>query len=217
MEIVFIPTKYKHDLNEEFLGKVAEIPFKKLGIFTTVQFLNQLKQLEKFLKKDKKTVYSGGQILGCNPTGPLKIAKNVDAFVYLGSGIFHPLAVALETEKPIFIANPLTGIVNLLNKEDIERYKIQRKQTISRAKNAKIYGILVCTKKGQCNAKLAKEIKQKIEKKGKKAYIFIFETLIPESLMDFPQIEAWINTACPRIAIDDAERFDKPVVNWGDL
>lgn len=226
MEVIFVPVKYKPDLKAEFMQKIAEIPCKNIGLFTTVQFLNQLSQLETFLKSKKKKVLIGkpsyralekGQVLGCDITSPKSIAEKVDCFVYLGTGFFHSISVALETNKPVYQANPTAGIVKLLDEKELNRYKILRKNAISKAKSAKIYGILVCTKKGQCDLKSAESIKKSLEKKGKKAYIFMFETIIPESLLDFPQIEAWVNTACPRMAIDDIERFEKPIVNWSDL
>ena len=135
----------------------------------------------------------------------------------MGSGFFHSVSVSLEVGKPVYQANPITGIVSELNEKIIKKYKILRKNTIAKAKSAKVYGILVCTKPGQYNLKLAETIKKKLESRGKRAYIFMFETLSPESLLDFQNIEAWVNTACPRIAIDDIERFDRPVINPGDL
>jgi 2-(3-amino-3-carboxypropyl)histidine synthase len=35
---------------------------------------------------------------------------------------------------------------------------------------------------------------------------------VPEVLMEFPSIEAYVNTACPRISFDDASKFRKPVL-----
>jgi 2-(3-amino-3-carboxypropyl)histidine synthase len=30
--------------------------------------------------------------------------------------------------------------------------------------------------------------------------------------MEFPTMEAYVNTACPRISLDDASKFQKPVL-----
>ncbi len=226
MEVIFIPVKYKKLLSKEFMEKIANVVCDKVGLFTTIQFIDQLKQLEEFLKSKGKQVFIGnptyraiekGQVLGCDITSPLSISKDVDCYVYLGSGYFHSISLSLELDKPIFQANPITCVVNKVDEKEVERYKKLRKEILSKAKKAKVYGILVCTKPGQYNLNLAEKIKKKLEENGKKAYIFVFETLAPESLLDFQDIEAWINTACPRIAIDDIERFDKPIVNPGDL
>jgi len=31
-------------------------------------------------------------------------------------------------------------------------------------------------------------------------------------LMEFPTVEAYVNTACPRVSLDDASKFQKPVL-----
>ncbi len=38
------------------------------------------------------------------------------------------------------------------------------------------------------------------ERKDKQYYIFAFDTLNEMDLENFPFIQAWVNTACPRIA-----------------
>lgn len=219
MEVLYIPCSYTKRLEKGLLSETAAnlIQFKKIGTFTTVQFLPQLKELENFLKKKGKKIFSCGQVLGCNPSGPISFAKEVDAFVYLGSGKFHPIAVALQTSKPIFVANPLTKEVSKLSDDDRLLYLRVKERRMKEAAGAKIFGILVSTKPGQNNIKAALSLKAKLEKAGRKAHILVFETLMPESLLDFPQIDAWVNTACPRIAIDDFERFDKPIVNSDEI
>jgi diphthamide biosynthesis enzyme Dph1/Dph2-like protein len=36
--------------------------------------------------------------------------------------------------------------------------------------------------------------------------------ITPESLMEFPSIDAYVNTACPRVSLDAPEKFLKPVI-----
>ncbi|MCD6432133.1 diphthamide synthesis protein [Candidatus Bathyarchaeota archaeon] len=55
-------------------------------------------------------------------------------------------------------------------------------------------------------------IKEKLEKTGKKAYIFAIREITPEILMEFPKVDAYVNTACPRVSLDDASKFQKPVL-----
>jgi len=228
MKMLFIPVTYAKPLADRLFSSIlAKLKDKKrIGIFTTVQFLEQLKQLEKFLKKEGKTVLIGkstfrasevGQVLGCDPMAGTSIEAKVDAFVYLGSGKFHPLAVALKTSKQIVIANPITGEISELSKEEIERLKNAKKRMLSEFSKAKKIGILVCTKPGQCDLKAAEEAEKLLEAKGKNVYMFMFETLNPEELLNFIDVEAWVNTACPRIAIDDFERIGRPIVDIEDL
>lgn len=227
MKIIFAPVKYtkelEHSFMENLLNKLGNN--KKIGLVTTVQFLDQLKQLTKFLKENGKKVVTGkpnkalekGQILGCDLSAAISIERNVDCFVYLGSGLFHPLGLGLKTSKQIIIANPLTNEISEISKEQVEFFKNTKKKMLNSFNFAKKIGILVCTKTGQYNLKAALKAKKFLEGKGKKVYIFMFDTLVPEDLINFSDIEAWLNTACPRIAIDDAERIGKPIVNLEDI
>ena len=228
MKMLFVPVNYKKSLESDFLERLlARLDGKKrIGIFTTVQFLDQLKQLGAFLKKNGKKVVIGksnfralerGQVLGCDPMAGAGIDANVDVFVYLGSGHFHPIAVALKTTKQILVANPLTDGISELDRAEVERMKNMKKQMLSEFSKAKKIGILVCTKPGQYDIKAAEKAEKMLEAKGKKVYMFMFETLNPEELLNFNDIEAWVNTACPRIAIDDAERIGRPIVDLEDL
>jgi len=228
MKILFIPAKYKRPLDNEFLEKVLDSVknFKRIGLFTTVQFLDQMKQLEEFLKSKGKEVFIGeskfrasakGQVLGCDPTAALSIKEEIEVFIYLGSGIFHPLAVSLESDKKIIVANPLSGEISEFREDYKWNYLKLKEKRVAQVLASKKIGILVSTKRGQYNLALALTLKGKLEFLGKDVYIFISDLIMPEDLINFPDIEAWINTACPRIAIDDIERFEKPVANANDI
>jgi 2-(3-amino-3-carboxypropyl)histidine synthase len=67
-------------------------------------------------------------------------------------------------------------------------------------------------KPGQKRLEEAFQLKEKLEKEGKTTYLFALKEVTPEALMEFPSIEAYVNTACPRISLDDAARFRKPML-----
>ena len=222
MHILFVPVKYKVELQYSTMDTVYVNTPSNLCIFATVQYLDQAKQLFSFLKEKGKKVFlpkpkvhalEAGQVLGCDPSGPISVAARVDAFVYIGDGKFHPLAVAYQTKKPIFIVNPINQSFSVLDNSEVNRYEKTQYVRLSRFEAAQRIGILVSTKKGQANPTLAKILEKKIQDSKKEAYIFMFDTLSPETLSDFREIDFWINTACPRIAIDDYSRFEKPIIN----
>jgi len=68
-------------------------------------------------------------------------------------------------------------------------------------------GILVSTKPGQNNLKEAIELKKKLKKN---CYIFVSDMINEAELENFPFIQAWVNTACPRIE-------GKNIVNAEDI
>jgi 2-(3-amino-3-carboxypropyl)histidine synthase len=221
MKTLFIEARYqgKIRLAEPELKKLP----KKIGLATTVQFLNQLKlvsarlkQLNKIpiLSKVGKHCEYPCQILGCDISGAEKIKNQVDCFLYLGTGEFHPLALAVETKKPVFVLNPFSGKISEISKEEIDKYLKKRQIRIYQVQRANKIAILVSTKPGQCSLVEAEQLKDKLEKEGKQVYLFISDTISPNETLNFPEIEAYVNTACPRIVEDD---FKKPIVNIGDL
>lgn len=227
MKALFIPAKYSKKLSTEFMKKIAEsLKDKNVGMFTTIQFMEQMDELKEFLESNGKKVLIGnpdyraihkGQVLGCDVSSPLSIEGRIDTFIYLGSGIFHQLNLAVQTEKPIIQANPLTETVSTLSKEQVTAFKKKREQTLKKAMSGKVFGILICTKKGQCMQGLAEKTKEFLESKNKKVYTFLFETLNPDETYNFPEIEVWVNTACYRIGLDDVDNYSKPIVNAEDL
>lgn len=178
---------------------------EKVGLITTVQFLHQLKSIKQQLKKQKINSIIGGQILGCNISNAKKIQNRIQAFLYLGSGKFHPLQLALllKKPKPIYIYNPLTKQFSKLSDEETNKFKARKKTAKIKFLSSNIFGILVSTKSGQNKLKEAEKIKKQLEKKGKKAYIFMFNTLDLTQLENFREIECWINTACPGISLEN--------------
>jgi 2-(3-amino-3-carboxypropyl)histidine synthase len=40
--------------------------------------------------------------------------------------------------------------------------------------------------------------------------------ITPETLMEFPSIEAFVNTACPRVSLDETSKFLKPVLTFNE-
>ena len=219
MKTIFIPVKYtgKVDLSKINADKLP----KKIGIVATAQFLDNIKDIINYLKNNGKEIFIGknkqkfnGQILGCDVNAAAKIQDNVDAFLYIGSGEFHPIGVALKTNKDVFTFNPVKIVFSKLNNNEIEKNKKNRKAKYVKFLNADNIGILVSTKLGQNSCKKALEIKKKLEEKGKKAFIFVFDTLDANEMENFPFIDFWVNTACPRIA-DDEDK--KNVIDMDEL
>ena len=217
-----IPVEYvelREDYNpipvlERDFNKIKE---KKIGLVSNLQFLDSLEKAKKFLEDKGKVVRIGkgrfypGQVLGCDISAAKILEKDVEAFLYIGSGQFHPLGVSLQTEKPVYVLNVEKNEITEMKKLK-EKFLKQKYVSIALAKDAKRIGILVSVKPGQLNLKLAREIKEKLEEKEKKAYILVFNEIKPEKLEGL-DLDCYINTACPRIAIENRTDFKKPILN----
>ncbi len=133
-------------------------------------------------------------------------------FLFVGGGRFHALGVALSTIKPTILANPFDQKTYLLNTQ-VTKLLHQHWILIKKAKKAKNFGILVSLKPGQENFKNAMKIKKIIENMGKNAVIILLREIIPEALMEFPTVDAYVNTACPRVSFDAPLKFLQPVLS----
>ena len=65
--------------------------------------------------------------------------------------------------------------------------------------------------------KLAKEIKKLREDEGMEAYILLMDHANPDVLLPYMELEGFVVTACPRIAIDDSQMYKKPVITPKEL
>ena len=197
--------------------------FKRIGLVSSLQFLDALKPAKEFLEKNGHKALIGevksskklypGQILGCDVSTAKRIEKDVDAFLFLGCGKFHPLGLSLKENKPIFSLDFEKGTIA---KIDDTLFRKQRAVAIALAKDAKTFGILVSTKLGQQNMEIAKSAKRKLESKGRTAFILSMDEIRPEKLLGM-KADAWVCTACPRIAIENRGEFKGPILNPDEL
>jgi 2-(3-amino-3-carboxypropyl)histidine synthase len=88
---------------------------------------------------------------------------------------------------------------------------------IEQARKSNSFGILVSTKPGQSNPNIALQIQRTLEENGKKSVLLYTDEILPEKLLDFTDIEVFVDTACPRLALDDPERFPKPILTRDEI
>ena len=200
-------------------------PYKIIGLVTTIQHVHQLPDVQRFFEENGKDVVLGkpygfakkeGQILGCDVGSASTIDRKVGAFVYFGGGMFHPLGALLNTTKPFLVVEPFANKVEFI--DDYRKvYRGRSRGKTLRALKAKRFGILLTTKNGQHNEALARIIKEKVEKAGLEAQILVANTFDFTSLDNMLEFDAFVNTACPRIAIDDADRTRVPLLSANEL
>lgn len=191
--------------------------YKRIGLVTSLQFLDCLNDVKDFLEDAGKKVEIGksrklypGQILGCDVSAAKTIENKIDCFLFIGSGKFHALGAVLKTEKPVFILDVERKKIDTIDIDKFSRQSIVAKEL---AKDAKTFGILISTKPGQLNLGLAEKIKNEIENRGRKAFLLVFDEIKPEKLEGL-DLDCYINTACPRITIEDRTAFKKPLLDW---
>lgn len=231
--IVLIPAKYTKKII--IPGSIVNKLPDRLMLFSSVQFLHQLPDIEKQLEnkgknilmiKSKNFLYDGimsekGQLLGCNAeTFDTKNHGNeFDAFLYIGDGIFHPQALLVNNRKDIYCYDPKINQLNVLKKELYDNIQKRTKGRVLKFLTSKNIGIIVTTKRGQNNSKRAELLKEKILKKwpDKKIFMLLCSELNFSELENFNFVDVYVNTTCSRIGHDDTIRSPKPIINIDDV
>ena len=205
---------------------------KTVALFASVQFVKldgvkkQLKEkgIEVLGSKAKRTS-TENQILGCDCySGSFEdktVFDNSDVLLYIGDGLFHPKALLLaqknnEIKKDVIIFDPISGVSSMLTQKDIDKQHKRYQANLLKYMYSKNVGILVSTKTGQQYMNRAISLKENCKDKDKQFFIFVGDTLDMREMENFPYIQAWVNTACPRIGFDDIVNFKQPMININD-
>jgi 2-(3-amino-3-carboxypropyl)histidine synthase len=232
VENFWIPTLFVNAISTLDVSPVVEkaVPSlvgTRIGVVTTAQHLPMLEIAEAVLKKHAlepvipqgdERMGAKGQILGCNFSAGTSIANHVDSFLFIGSGMFHPVGLLLSTRKPVIAADPYTNTVKKQEIEDLKNNLLrQRYGAILAARNARKFGILIGVKRGQQRLKLALTIKTMLDAAGKTSFFITLDDFSYEALQGFSDLECYVSTACPRIAIDDYNMYKKPIITPMEL
>ena len=193
----------------------AAVPLLKnrtIGLVTTVQHAHMLGEMQRYLATQgfRCLCASGGerapmtgQILGCS----FRAGKETGAaeILFVGTGLFHPSGLQLVTGSRVIALDPYTRIAVEVKGD---RFLRKRHALITKAGNAKNFGILICTKSGQKRLSLAKALADLSEK----AFLVTVREISPDVLRNLG-FDAYVNTGCPRLSYDDQEIFPAPVLS----
>lgn len=222
MEVIFAESRFKGKLSDEFVKRIyAEIkPYKKINLVAAIQFIDQMNDFRSRIKDKefvvKQSLYRAmypGQILGCDVYAA--DCSDCDATVAFEQGMFHVLGIPLKYGKTVITADPETENIEVIDAGAAEKYKKRIMQGIGAVITAKKVMFVESTKAGQTYG--SKLLKEKLKKDGKKVYSVIADEVNFERLNEFRDIDAFVSTACQRIAIDDMNKVKKPMINAEDL
>ncbi|EMA04387.1 diphthamide synthase subunit DPH2 [Haloferax mediterranei ATCC 33500] len=210
-KIIYVPLFSNVDPFPIMEDALDELEGDEVGLVTTAQHMNRFEDMCDWLeergytvqtrKGDDRLTYEG-QVLGCNYASADIPADNV---LYVGGGKFHPLGLAMEhPEKNVVIADPVNNVVTIA---DTRKFMKQRYASVHKAMDAEKWGVIFCTKIGQGRM----EIAEKILEDNENAYLITMDEVTPDRLRNF-DMDAFVNTGCPRITTDDGPRFHKPML-----
>ena len=221
--VLYIESRSDADVDDSILGLLSGLP-ERIGLLATIQYLDLIPKVKSILEKSGRKVFVGtgdrriaypGQVLGCNCSSAEAVLDDVDAFLFIGEGDFHPLAAAFGIKKDVIVLNPVTSEVRSMA-EVRDRILRKRFAAIQTAKNAQSFLVIVCSKVGQNRSEEADRAIEKIRSHGLKAYKAILEEITSLSLLSY-RVDAYVNTACPRVAMDDSAKYDHPMITLTEL
>ncbi len=210
MKTLFLETRKKsQDID---FSQLDNIPGQTISLAATIQYLDLIPKIKSYLEEQGKEViikqgsFYKAQVLGCQSQA---FDKNADTLLLLADGKFHAINNAIQLNKEIYIFN--TKTLDKITMQEIEKQnqKIKAKQAKFLSYNR--VGLILSTKQGQKYPDII-GLKNKIKKLDKVAHIFQTDNINLQELENFPDIQIWINTACPGLALDSAK-----IINLVDI
>jgi len=214
-KVIYIEARMRTDVKEAVEKAADLLCARRVGVVTTVQHVHRMDGIVDVLEKRgiEAVVRAGGgrtrypgQVLGCN----YEAARyaDVDEYLFVGTGQFHPLGVAFATGKRVVAADPVTGNVSVIDTLSMLK---RRYGAIARAGDAERIAVLVSKKPGQKRTDLAREMAALGEEHGKEMVLVYLDRVEPEVLVNLG-VDAAVCTACPRIALDDQAKYPVPIL-----
>ncbi len=210
-DVIYVPLYSNVDVEPILEEAVGHLDEGEVGLVTTAQHMNKFDAMQAYLEDAGFTVQTRrgderlsheGQVLGCNYASAKVPADQV---LYVGGGGFHPSGLAMDNpEKRVIIADPVNNVVK---PADAEKFIKQRYAAIHAAMDANTWGIIAGTKIGQRRHGIAEQLVAENDD----AYLITLDEITPAHLKNFG-LDAYVNTACPRITTDDGPQFDQPLL-----
>jgi 2-(3-amino-3-carboxypropyl)histidine synthase len=192
--------------------------YKTLSLLTDSQHLNQISKVKEIFEEYGYSVVIGkgkgqlndGQVFGCEFYPAFDIQNIVDAYIFLGQSRFHSVSVAMSTEKPTYMLDPYLDEYSQVN-DIAQTFKKKAILSIYKALDAKSIGIIIGLKEGQFAKIQALKLKKIFEQLGRRVQLIAMTNITDHYVQVFKGIDAFVEVACPRIALDD--HFFKPMLS----
>ena len=208
-------------IDVEHLLATIERNFKSgstIAMVGTIQFnatlhgtSTQLKQAGYNVVVPQIMPLSKGEILGC--TSPrLTKEQNVDLILYLGDGRFHLESAMIHNPSiPAYRYDPYS---RRLTHEtyDHDQLLTDRSNALTQARTARKWGLILGSLGRQGNPHTMTLIENHLREKGIPWVNLLLSEIFPGKLAMMPDVECWVQVACPRLSIDWGYAFPRPLL-----
>lgn len=196
---------------------------KCIGLGVTAQWLDFTDIVQDFFRERGLTITLGSsrrradnrcQVLGCEYSALERIKEKVDCLLIIGS-VFHGLGAALSTNLRTIAVEPHSQRVEEMGqlRETVLR---QRYASITRFQEAHRVGVIVSTKPGQRRPRLATHATSLLRRQGRAAFQVTADEVTESALAELG-FDGYVNTACPRVSIEDGPLFTAPLLLPSEL
>ncbi|KAM6239598.1 2-(3-amino-3-carboxypropyl)histidine synthase subunit 1 isoform 3-T3 [Spheniscus humboldti] len=186
-----------------------------LALVSTIQFVSTVQAASQELRSQYKVCVpqckplSPGEILGC--TSP-RLAQNTDAIVYLGDGRFHLESIMIANPGiPAYRYDPYSKVFSQEHYGH-ERMRRARQDAIRTAASARRWGLILGTLGRQGSPGILQHLESRLRALGRPFVRVLLSEIFPSKLRLLPDVDAWVQVACPRLSIDWGEAFSKPLL-----
>eukprot|EP01029_Cantina_marsupialis_P029626 TRINITY_DN781927_c0_g1_i1.p1 TRINITY_DN781927_c0_g1~~TRINITY_DN781927_c0_g1_i1.p1 ORF type:complete len:394 (-),score=100.17 TRINITY_DN781927_c0_g1_i1:219-1400(-) len=222
--VVYIFVTIQFDTRHLVESVKANFLSKKIALLGTIQFSPGVHTAKRLLAEECPDTYiripqtkplSPGEVLGC--TSPILDSEEFDIMLFVADGRFHiESALIANPTIPAYKYNPY------LKKITTEEYghgtmKKMRQEVISKASTAKHIGIVLGTLGRQGSKSILTKIEKLLKAYERKYTTVLMAELSPKLLSAFTDVDAWVEIACPRLAIDWGTAFEKPLLTPYEL
>lgn len=209
MNVYYLPYREDRDLMGVLKEHYEEIEEETVGLVGVTQYMDRAEPAREFLESKGYEVVEGktglrttepGQVLGCDAGAAHNISHKVDAFVFLGSGHFHPSQVS-EAGKKVYVVDPYEKHIWVEPPNSLEDEMQAEYARVLKHKDKQKWGIVTSSKKGQNYMRAVEIAKEKLEEHGKDVYVFVEDRVFEPDYKGFG-IDIYVNCACPRMTKD---------------
>ena len=192
-----------------------------LALLGTVQFRQGLVQARQLLEKrgyksklPQVKPLSPGEVLGC--TSPKNIEEEI--VVFCADGRFHLEAcmIANPQVKQFLRYDPYSKVLSQEVYDNSMMHEMRR-SAIQKAVRGSKFGIILGTLGRQGNPAILQRIRQLLIEHKKQSIVMLLSEISPQKLSLLPQLDAWVQIACPRLSVDWGHHFSVPVLSPYEL
>lgn len=213
---VFVDIQINIDNLVETLIHNFPDPLSAVALVSTVQFVEGIYKAKQVLIDKGYTHFNipqakprtTGELLGC--TSPMIREKIV---VSVSDGRFHLEAAMIQNPTHSFYR--FDPYLNKIFKEefDLNSMKTRRLVSILKTKESNYIGLIMGTLGRQGSVHILKKLQEICKEAGKRVSVFLMSDVCQEAVDKYPEVEAWVEVACPRLAMDWGCEFSKPMLS----